>query len=116
MIFGGLVKALGEFKVFSTYWEHFVIFAKQKITGTSFIGKGGALIGSPGISPAYTGVGYIIGPRLASLNFSGSLIAWGLLTPMILYFLAPGLDIDALAAALSRLKGLPTRRPYRRPG
>ncbi len=106
MIFGGIVKALGEFKVFSTYWEQFVIFAKQKITGTAFFGKGGALIGSPGISPAYTGVGYIIGPRLASLNFSGSLIAWGLLTPMILYFLAPGLDINALAASLVQSEGL----------
>ncbi len=106
MIFGGLVKALGEFKVFSTYWEHFVTFARQKITGTTFFGKGGALIGSPGISPAYTGVGYIIGPRLASLNFSGSLIAWGLLTPMILYFIAPGLDIDTLAATMVQAEGL----------
>jgi putative OPT family oligopeptide transporter len=106
MVFGGLIKALGEFKVFSTYWEHFVTFAKQKITGTAFIGKGGALIGSPGISPAYTGVGYIIGPRLASLNFSGSLIAWGLLTPMILYFLAPSLDVNALATTLSQAEGL----------
>ncbi len=106
MIFGGLVKALGEFKVFSTYWEHFVVFAKQKITGTTFIGKGGALLGSPGISPAYTGVGYIIGPRLAALNFSGSLIAWGLLTPMILYFLAPGLDIHAMASGIVQAEGL----------
>jgi putative OPT family oligopeptide transporter len=32
------------------------------------------------------GVGYIIGPRLAALNFSGGVLAWGLLTPMIAYF------------------------------
>jgi len=100
MIFGGLVKTAGEFKLFSVYWEKFVIFVKQTITGTSFVGKGGILIGSPGISPAYTGVGYIIGPRLASLNFSGSVLAWGILTPMILYFIAPGLDIQAIAAGL----------------
>jgi putative OPT family oligopeptide transporter len=32
------------------------------------------------------GVGYIIGPRLAALNFSGGVLAWGLLAPMIAYF------------------------------
>src|SRR5512133_3887034 len=57
------------------------------------------LLSSPGISPAYMGVGYIIGPKLGALNFSGGVIAWGLLTPMILYFLAPSLDIQALASA-----------------
>jgi len=100
MIGGGLVKALGEFKVFSVYWERFITFSKQVITGTNYTAKGGALIGSPNISPAYIGVGYIIGPRLASLNFSGTLLAWGLLTPMILYFIAPNLDINAMAGGL----------------
>ncbi len=46
---------------------------------------------SPAISPAYLGVGYIIGPRLASLNFAGGVIAWGLLVPLLTYFLAPHL-------------------------
>ncbi len=100
MIFGGIVKTLGEFKLFSVYWENFIVFAKQSITGTSFVGKGGLMLGSPGISTAYTGVGYIIGPRLAALNFSGSLLAWGLLTPMILYFIAPNIDIQAIASGL----------------
>jgi len=100
MIIGGLVKTLAEFKIFQDYWEKFYTFAKQTITGTGFIGKGGILVGSPGISPAYTGVGYIIGPRLASLNFSGSMLAWGLMMPMILYFIAPGINIDALASSL----------------
>lgn len=100
MIFGGLVKALAEVKLFSEYWEKFITFSKQTITGTTFTGKGGMLIGSPGISPAYTGVGYIIGPKLASLNFSGSILAWGLLTPMILYFIAPGFDIQSMASSL----------------
>ncbi|MCD6113215.1 MAG: oligopeptide transporter, OPT family [Bacteroidales bacterium] len=100
MIFGGLVKTLGEFKFFSVYWEKFIHFGKQTISGTSISGKGGMLLGSPGISPAYTGVGYIIGPKLASLNFSGSVIAWGLLTPMILYFMGPYIDIHAWASYL----------------
>ncbi len=62
IILGGLVKLLGELKLFAVYWEKFVMFAKQAITGTKFSGQGGILIGSPEISPAYFGVGYIIGP------------------------------------------------------
>jgi putative OPT family oligopeptide transporter len=100
MIFGGLVKILGEFKLFAVYWEKFITFAKQTVTNTSYTGKGGMMLGTPGISPAYIGVGYIIGPRLASLNFSGGVLAWGLLTPIILYFLAPSFDLNAMASAL----------------
>jgi putative OPT family oligopeptide transporter len=100
MIIGGLVKLLGEIKLFSVYWEKFIVFAKQTVTGTKFAGQGGMMLGSPGISPAYMGVGYIIGPKLASLNFSGGVLAWGLLTPMILYFLAPSFDLPAMASAL----------------
>jgi putative OPT family oligopeptide transporter len=98
MIFGALVKLLGEIKLFPVYWEKFIAFAKQTVTGTKYVGQGGMMVGTPGISPAYMGVGYIIGPKLASLNFSGGMIAWGLLTPMILYFLAPSFDLNAMAA------------------
>ncbi|MEN6510580.1 MAG: oligopeptide transporter, OPT family [Chloroherpetonaceae bacterium] len=106
MGFGGLVKLLGEFKVFPTLWEKFVTFPKQLISGTPINGQGGMLLSSPGISPAYMGVGYIIGPKLASLNFSGGLIAWGLLTPIIYYFLSPSLDLTAWAQFLVSTKGL----------
>ncbi len=37
------------------------------------------------------GVGYIIGPQLAALNFTGGLLAWGLFVPLLLYFLGPEL-------------------------
>jgi putative OPT family oligopeptide transporter len=47
---------------------------------------------APGISPAYLGVGYIIGPRLAARNFSGGVVAWGLLVPLLIYFLGPQLQ------------------------
>jgi putative OPT family oligopeptide transporter len=97
---GGLVKLLGELKFFAVYWEKFIVFAKQTISGTGFKAKGGLLIGSPEISPAYFGVGYIIGPKLSSLNFSGGILAWGLLIPMILYFLLPGIDVASLQASL----------------
>jgi putative OPT family oligopeptide transporter len=45
----------------------------------------------PTVSPAYIGVGYIIGPELACLNFSGSVLAWGLLIPLLIYFVGPQL-------------------------
>lgn len=47
---------------------------------------------APSISPAYVGVGYIIGPELAALNFSGGLLAWGLLVPLLLFLLGPQLQ------------------------
>lgn len=106
MIAGAIITTMGEFRVFSTYWEKFVFFFKQKISGSSFIGEGGALLGTPKVSPAYIGVGYIIGPTLASLNFSGSLLAWGLLTPIILYFLAPVMDVEVMAGALMQSEGI----------
>lgn len=100
MIGGALIKLLGEFKLFAASWEHFYNFAKQTITGTTLKGQGGLLLSSPGISPAYMGVGYIIGPKLGSLNFSGGLIAWGLLTPIIFYFMGPYIDIKEWASYL----------------
>jgi putative OPT family oligopeptide transporter len=47
---------------------------------------------SPEISPAYIGVGYIIGPELAALNFSGGVLAWGLLVPLLIYLMGPELQ------------------------
>lgn len=72
---GALIQALGNFKLFATHWDSLVS-----------LGKGGILFRSPDVSPAYMGVGYIIGPRLAALNFSGGVIAWGLLAPTIAFF------------------------------
>ena len=47
---------------------------------------------APAISPAYLGVGYIIGPRLGALNFAGGVFAWGLLVPLLAFFLGPQLQ------------------------
>ena len=46
---------------------------------------------APAVSPAYLGVGYIIGPELGALNFAGGLLAWGLFVPLLLFFLGPQL-------------------------
>jgi putative OPT family oligopeptide transporter len=50
---------------------------------------GVATFSAPAISPAYLGVGYIIGPELGALNFAGGLLAWGLFVPLFMYFLGP---------------------------
>ena len=50
---------------------------------------GATLLTAPDISPAYLGVGYIIGPRLAALNFAGGVLAWGLLVPLLTFTIGP---------------------------
>ena len=98
MGFGGLVYLLGQFKLFNASKDFIVNVGDL---GKSFVRMGrsatapklsaGAVttVSAPAISPAYLGVGYIIGPRLASLNFAGGVIAWGLLVPLILFLGGP---------------------------
>ena len=98
MGFGGLVYLLGQFNLFSPSRD-FILSVGQ--LGKSFVRLGrdvaspklsaGAVttMSAPQVSPAYLGVGYIIGPRLASLNFAGGVIAWGLLVPLILFLGGP---------------------------
>ncbi|WLT31282.1 OPT family oligopeptide transporter [Geothrix sp. PMB-07] len=90
---GAGIQALVQLSLFASAWEKFAAFktATINLAGTwKAKVAGGMLLTSPGISPAYMGVGYIIGPKLGALNFSGGIMAWGLLVPIITYFLAPG--------------------------
>jgi OPT family oligopeptide transporter len=86
---GGLIQALGQFNFFKLSYEKFITFKSQVISSTAIKVNGGALLSMPGASPAYMGVGYIIGPSLGALNFSGGLVAWGLLAPIIYYMISP---------------------------
>ena len=52
---------------------------------------------APAVTPAYLGVGYIIGPELGALNFAGGLLAWGLFVPLLVYFVGPTLIDQYLA-------------------
>jgi putative OPT family oligopeptide transporter len=91
---GALVQILKQVQFFAASWEKFISFASKKImigSKASVTAGGGALLSTPGVSPAYMGVGYIIGPNLAALNFTGGLLAWGLFVPLLLYFLGPEL-------------------------
>jgi len=100
MGFGGLVYILSQFGLFATDKDFPVEIGqlgKSKVAlstgGAHALGTGGVSIWSgPTISPAFFGVGYIIGPELASINFSGSVLAWGLLIPLLIYFLGPQLQ------------------------
>ncbi|MHB8095555.1 MAG: OPT family oligopeptide transporter [Candidatus Aminicenantales bacterium] len=97
---GSLLYALGVVQVFAASKDFIMRVGR---IGTSFIrigaeaespklATGGTVaVAGPGIYPAYIGVGYIIGPRLASLNFAGGVLAWGLFAPLLMYFLGPEL-------------------------
>src|SRR6516165_3382723 len=98
MGFGGIVYLLGQFSLFSASRD-FIVNVGQ--LGSSFVRMGrtagspklaaGAAtsFSAPAVSPAYLGVGYIIGPRLGALNFAGGVVAWGLLVPLILFLGGP---------------------------
>jgi putative OPT family oligopeptide transporter len=98
---GGLIYLLGEFNLFSASRDFFVKIGTVgkgvvKLSADRLIAVGGTTTASlPAISPAYLGVGYIIGPRLGALNFAGGVVAWGLLVPLIVYFLGPAVSNTA---------------------
>ena len=73
---GALFAVLTEFKVIALKWQ-----------GILSVKRGALLVRAPEMSAAFLGVGYIIGPRLAGINFSGGVLAWGLLAPAIAFFL-----------------------------
>ena len=97
---GGLIYLLGVFQLFATDLNRFVhigLLGRTRLrlgtgAGAPELGSGGVTVAAaPSISPAYIGVGYIIGPKLAALNFAGGVMAWGLLIPTLIYFLGPQL-------------------------
>jgi len=54
------------------------VYKTSPITGRMFIE-------SPAANAAMTGVGYIIGPKLAALTFSGGVLGWLFLMPILLF-------------------------------
>ena len=98
-IVGAVIQSMKQMSFFASSWEKFIPFGRGGVRlgpqGGTLAGSGGVVVSTPGVSPAYMGVGFIIGPRLASLNFAGGLLAWGLFVPLLLYFLGPTLDLVA---------------------
>jgi putative OPT family oligopeptide transporter len=100
MGFGAGVFLLGQFKLFAPDKDFFIRVGQVgkstlRLGGPAspqILGAGGVTTcAAPTVSPAFVGVGYIIGPKLAALNFSGSVLAWGLLIPLLIFFLGPQL-------------------------
>src|SRR5438445_119487 len=97
---GGIIYLLGRFGLFAADQDiHFQVGSlghSQVRLGTAADSKilaagGASTFAAPSVSPAYLGVGYIIGLRLASIQFAGSVLAWGLMVPLMMFFLGPQL-------------------------
>ncbi len=57
----------------------------------TFKQDGGMLLQSPAASPAFLGVGYIIGFRLSAITFSGGVFGWLFLMPVVLFLMSGNL-------------------------
>jgi putative OPT family oligopeptide transporter len=114
---GAAIYFLGSIKLFLASNSIFVKIGALGGTKVTLAGATGAPVlktggfttfAAPAISPAYLGVGYIIGPTVGALNFAGGVFAWGLLVPLLVYFLgpdlpgatAPGYDWTAAASSI----------------
>src|ERR1700691_289720 len=95
---GGIVYILGSFGLFAPGKDfHFNVGSlghsqvRLGLAGSKNIVATGGIrtFGAPSVSPPYLGVGDIIGLRLASIQFAGGVLAWGLMVPLLIYFLGP---------------------------
>jgi putative OPT family oligopeptide transporter len=100
MAVGAFVKLIDGLGVFHSSNDFQVMvgrvkesFVKLGLKGDSekILGGGITTISAPAATPAYIGVGYIIGPELGALNFAGGVLAWGLFVPLLVFFLGPQL-------------------------
>ncbi len=97
---GGIIFLLGRFGFFAADAQFSLSVGQLgssrvrlgRVGSTNILNTGGtSTFDAPSVSPAYLGVGYIIGPRLAALQFSGGVLAWGLMVPLLIFFLGPQL-------------------------
>ena len=70
-------------------------------------------VAAPTVSPAYIGVGYIIGPGTGVVEFLRQRVRVGLLIPLLIYFLGPQLQsVHAGGRDSLKLAGLGKRMRY----
>lgn len=97
MAFGALIQFLKSARglpVLKEYAEGFLGFPQGIVRHFDFVRapiasvthRGGIPWSTPALSPALIGIGYIIGPRYASINVSGGVLAWWVLIPLLLFF------------------------------
>lgn len=89
------------------YWE-FTKSRIQLLTGDgSPVGDpmsfgGGLLYRTPSASPAYMGIGFIIGPKLSAINFAGGVFAWFFLIPLVMFLNGDGGELARIAQQVGR--------------
>lgn len=97
MALGALIQILKSEKgllVFREFTEGFFAFPRSVVRHFDFaktplrdvVHGGGVAWATPALSPALLGIGFIIGPRYASINVSGGILAWWVLIPLLLFF------------------------------
>lgn len=102
LVFGGMafgaaiqfLKSERGLPVLREYAEGFLAFPAAVVRHFNFsrepIGNvahaGGIAWSTPALSPALIGIGFIIGPKYASVNVSGGVLAWWVLIPLLLFF------------------------------
>jgi len=98
---GGVVYLLGSFGLFAidkTFQFAVGTLGRSQVrlgtaSDSSLLAAGGSsTLAAPEVSPALLGVGYIIGLKLSAIQFAGSVLAWGLMVPLIIFFLGPQLQ------------------------
>ncbi|HUI63320.1 MAG TPA: oligopeptide transporter, OPT family [Bacteroidota bacterium] len=104
---GALVKLMDGFGIFQAQNLDFQVMVGQvkqsfvklglRADAEKIVAGGITTVSAPAATPAYIGVGYIIGPELGALNFAGGVLAWGLFVPLLVYFVGPQL-IDKYVA------------------
>jgi putative OPT family oligopeptide transporter len=63
------------------------LLTSRGTTITTIKQQGGFYVQSPASSPAFLGVGYIIGFRLSAITFSGGVFGWVFLMPIVLFLM-----------------------------
>ncbi len=92
MAFAALIQALTDDKglqIFRANVDGFFRFPKSVIqyaAGVVRNHEGGVSWSTPALSPALIGIGYIIGPKLASVSLAGGILAWWVLIPIVQFF------------------------------
>jgi putative OPT family oligopeptide transporter len=76
--------------------------SQMEVLGERIEYTGGLLVATPSASPALMGVGYIVGPRVAAVLFSGAVMGWLLLVPLAV-FLNPAFAATASGASFPDL-------------
>ena len=95
-----LVKNANGVQIVSSSATTFVDLGRSTVEmlGQQVRHAGGFILQSPDASPALVGVGFIVGPTIASTLFAGAVLGWLLLVPLGL-FLNPEAAADTVDAA-----------------